>query len=214
LLLELRNIKKSLIKSSKDIERVFKLPLQHLRINNKVIAFSIEDIHREEFTNTLIKDEFIYDLIIQIQTISQQLKIDEINHLIEQIEEDVSSNKKEMTRFSAFLNAQLKSFIESDEDDSNQEENTEDAVLNHEQELIQRYINKETLHNDEEYDDSFTNNSKKYLNTNSSKSVSPNPDLKHMMGKTKYASNDVDIDELVEYIVKEEEKPKKKQKEK
>jgi hypothetical protein len=33
LLLELRNIKKSLIESSKDIEKVFKLPLSHVKIN-------------------------------------------------------------------------------------------------------------------------------------------------------------------------------------
>jgi hypothetical protein len=35
LLLELRNIKKSLIESSKDIEKVFKLPLSHVKINVK-----------------------------------------------------------------------------------------------------------------------------------------------------------------------------------
>ena len=33
LLLELRNIKKSLIESSRDIEKVFKLPLSHVKIN-------------------------------------------------------------------------------------------------------------------------------------------------------------------------------------
>ncbi len=44
LLLELRNIKKSLIESSKDIEKVFKLPLSHVRIDVSkinIIAFMI-----------------------------------------------------------------------------------------------------------------------------------------------------------------------------
>lgn len=38
LLLELRNIKKSLIESSKDIEKVFKLPLSHVKINVRKLS--------------------------------------------------------------------------------------------------------------------------------------------------------------------------------
>ncbi len=39
LLLELRNIKKSLIESSKDIEKVFELPLSHVKVGVSTIIF-------------------------------------------------------------------------------------------------------------------------------------------------------------------------------
>ena len=37
LLLELRNIKKSLLRSSSDIEKVFKSPIGHLKLNGKIV---------------------------------------------------------------------------------------------------------------------------------------------------------------------------------
>jgi hypothetical protein len=60
-------------------------------------------MHRDEFTNTLLKNEFIDAQITQIKTIAKELKIEEIHYLLSQIEEDPNTSKREMTRFSGFL---------------------------------------------------------------------------------------------------------------
>jgi hypothetical protein len=57
LLNELRSVYNALIKSSNEIEKVFKLPLYHL--TDDKVKFNFEDIHREEFSTALIHDEFI-----------------------------------------------------------------------------------------------------------------------------------------------------------
>jgi hypothetical protein len=85
-------------------------------------------MHREEFTNTLIEDEFISALIAQIKTIAKQLKIEEINLLISQIEEDLHSKRKEMSRFTEFLIEQLKSFIQSDFEEEEEEKSPERII--------------------------------------------------------------------------------------
>ena len=154
-------------------------------------------MHREEFTNTLIEDEFISALIAQIKTIAKQLKIEEINGLISQIEEDLYSSKKEMSRFTAFLIAQLKSFIESDyeeEDNSNYEGNSSDN------ETSGMTVKKLTLNSP----------SKNYTTTNSTS----NDNSSSPKNKPAKISNDIGIDELVEYIEKPDEKKMKKNKKK
>ena len=75
------------------------------------MQFSIEDMHREEFTNTLIEDEFISALIAQIKTIAKQLKIEEINTLISQIEEDL---KNDVVGHEASLKVAKASYFKAD----------------------------------------------------------------------------------------------------
>jgi hypothetical protein len=160
-------------------------------------------MHREEFTNTLIEDEFISALIAQIKTIAKQLKIEEINSLISQIEEDLFSSKKEMSRFTAFLITQLKSFIESDyedEEQSNYEENSSDNN-NNINNLTETTVKKITSGN---------SNSKNYTTTNSTS----NDNSYSPTNKPTKISNDIGIDELIEYIEKPDETKAKKNKKK
>lgn len=159
-------------------------------------------MHREEFTNTLIEDEFISALIAQIKTIAKQLKIEEINSLISQIEEDLFSNKKEMSRFTAFLITQLKSFIESDyeeEEHSNYEENSSDN--NNTNNVTETTVKKITGGN---------SNSKNYTTTNSTS----NDNSYSPTNKPTKIANDIGIDELIEYIEKPDETKAKKNKKK
>lgn len=58
LLTELKSVYNALIKSSTDIERIFRLPLYQLT-DEKKVNFNFGDIHREEFSTALIQDEFI-----------------------------------------------------------------------------------------------------------------------------------------------------------
>jgi hypothetical protein len=57
LLTELRSVYEALIKSSIDIERIFRLPLYQL--TDDKVKFNFRDIHKEEFSSALIQDEFI-----------------------------------------------------------------------------------------------------------------------------------------------------------
>jgi len=80
-------------------------------------------MHKEEFYSTLLEDRFISFLIKQTKINAKEGKIEEILKLIDNLEYDSfpnSSNKiliennpkKEMTRFSSFLDLQLKEIIE------------------------------------------------------------------------------------------------------
>ncbi len=162
------------------------------------MQFSIEDMHREEFTNTLIEDEFISALIAQIKTIAKQLKIEEINTLISQIEEDLHSEKKEMTRFTNFLLEQLRSFIQSDFEDEEEETNLSDEV----EQRTSQFPNYQIT--------SLTNFSEELPTNCTSNDNSSSP-----KGRI---SNDIGIEELLQYIqttdVKQEKKNKKKLKKK
>ena len=156
-------------------------------------------MHREEFTNTLIEDEFISALIAQIKTIARQLKIEEINALISQIEEDLYSNKKEMSRFTAFLIAQLKSFIESDyeEEEISQAEQSNSSDTNTNQMMQVKNL-------------TLNSHSKNYTSTNSTS----NDNSSSPKNKINKIYNDLGIDELVEYIERPVEKKAKKNKKK
>lgn len=141
-LVELRNIKLSLINSANDIEKIFKLPLSNLnatkkkvitlnKIQGKKLNFNIEDMLREEFVNTIMSDEFICALIIQIKSITEQLNIDEINELIELLEEDLESEQREMTRFTDYLGDLLKVIIEESKIDEEEINDNTSAGSNH-----------------------------------------------------------------------------------
>jgi hypothetical protein len=156
-------------------------------------------MHREEFTNTLIEDEFISALIAQIKTIAKQLKIEEINTLISQIEEDLHSEKKEMTRFTNFLLEQLRSFIQSDFEDEEEEETNLSEEIEQKPSQFPNYQITSLTNFAEELPTHCTSNDN---------SSSPKGRI----------SNDIGIDELLEYIqttdVKQEKKNKKKLKKK
>jgi hypothetical protein len=157
-------------------------------------------MHREEFTNTLIEDEFISALIAQIKTIAKQLKIEEINLLISQIEEDLTSEKKEMSRFTNFILEQLRSFIQSDFEEEEETANLSDSP-NECEPTNDQFPNYQItqLNYSEELPTHYT------TNDNSS---SPKGRI----------STNIGIDELLEYIqtaeVKKDKKNKKKLKKK
>lgn len=88
---ELRNIKRTLIRSSRDIEEIFITPKKTFN------RFSIEQCQREEFVNTLVKNHFIQFLI-------RSNKDAELISDINEIEEDKNKNLSQMSDFLYFLN--------------------------------------------------------------------------------------------------------------
>jgi hypothetical protein len=98
-------------------------------IKDKIVTFCIKDIHKEEFHSTLLEDRFISFLIRQIKASAKDKNIIEITKLIENLENDIYPNNsfskhkfcsnaknnpkgREMTRFSNFLDLQLKEIVE------------------------------------------------------------------------------------------------------
>ena len=75
LLRELINIKRTLKISSKEIEGIFKYPLNILKDENgKKIKFSIELMQREEFCKILLNDDIISTLLSQIKDMFKNFK--------------------------------------------------------------------------------------------------------------------------------------------
>ena len=120
LLRELINIKKTLKISSKEIENIFRYPLNLLKNENgKKIKFSVELMQTEEFCNTLLNDEFIYALLNQMKEIILRMPIPDISKLIEEVEKDCD-HKNEMTRFIKFLNEKLGTTNENNDNNKNE----------------------------------------------------------------------------------------------
>lgn len=109
LLIELKNIKNTLKISSYEIERIFEIPLKSLKDDKgNPVHFNLEKMHLEEFSNILLKDNFISNLIENIRLINTQLKIKEINELLNQFSDEELNHQNEMTRFNEFLNNKFK----------------------------------------------------------------------------------------------------------
>lgn len=157
---ELRNIKRTLIRSSKDIEDIFISPKKTFN------RFSIEQCQREEFVNTLVNDHFVQYLI-------RSTKDAEFTAAINEIEEDKDNNLSQMSDFLYFLN----------------QGNYWDIIW-----ILEDKIYLDPLNLD-------------YISANSSTKVKNKIKNKGEL--------DLDIDELVKFIYKNEEekkKPKKKKK--
>ena len=104
LLRELINIQRTLKVSSKEIEGIFKYPLNILKNEDgKKIKFSIELMQREEFCRTILEDDLISNILIQIKEIFYRQKNQKITKWIIELEESYQ-HKNEMTKFTKYIN--------------------------------------------------------------------------------------------------------------
>ena len=107
LLRELINIKRTLKVSSKEIEGIFKYPLNILKNDEgKKIKFSIELMQREEFCKTLLEDDLISNLLNQIKEIFFRFKNQKVTKWLLELDESYQ-HKNEMTRFVKYINDRL-----------------------------------------------------------------------------------------------------------
>ena len=161
LLRELINIKKTLKISSKEIEQIFRYPLNLLKNENgKKIKFSIELMQREEFCKTLLNDEIISTILKHIKEIFCQNNSSNIIKMIEELEENCD-HKNEMTRFVEYINNKLeKKKNENNKLDENKNENDEqinDNVnnKNHKEKKGKKRNNNENKNNNDEKEIDF-----------------------------------------------------------
>ena len=161
LLRELINIKKTLKISSREIEQIFRYPLNLLKNENgKKIKFSIELMQREEFCKTLLNDEIISTILKHIKEIFCQNNSSNIIKMIEELEENCD-HKNEMTRFVEYINNKLeKKKNENNKLDENKNENDEqinDNVnnKNHKEKKGKKRNNNENKNNNDEKEIDF-----------------------------------------------------------
>ena len=104
LLRELINIQRTLKVSSKEIEGIFKYPLNILKNEDgKKIKFSVELMQREEFCRTILEDDLISNILIQIKEIFYRQKNQKITKWLIELEESYQ-HKNEMTKFTKYIN--------------------------------------------------------------------------------------------------------------
>ena len=144
LLRELINIKRTLKISSKEIEGIFKYPLNILKDENgKKIKFSIELMQREEFCKILLNDDIISTLLSQIKDMFKNFKNLEIKKWLVELDENYEHND-EMTRFISYINDKL--LIKNKNNNTNENNNYLDELkFNKEKNVMFEQINNEEI---------------------------------------------------------------------
>ena len=234
LLRELINIKKTLKISSKEIESIFKYPLNLLKNENgKKIKFSIELMQSEEFCKTLLNDEFIYTLLSQMKGIFTQIQ--NIPNWIEEVLEDCD-HKNEMTRFVNYINEKLGIINENNDNNKNEINNYLDDYKikenSNNNNLLEEQIGKNTafsldtgsstegilFKNDKVIKNNYSNESEDFIknnNSNSNKKSKKKKQKKNTENEIKNENSKInfkDIDELLNYINDETDSKKGKKK--
>ena len=201
LLRELINIKKTLKISSKEIEGIFRYPLNILKNENgKKIKFSVELMQCEEFSKTILNDELISALLHQIKRIFNQHKIPKITKWLEELE-DNCEHKNEMTRFIQYINEKLGIQNDGKEIINNNEKDVEYLSAD----ILQKNIDiKEQIYN---------NSNEKNKKTKKTKNIDKNFE-KTEENENMIELNFKDIDELLNYINDETDSKKTKKKQK
>ena len=210
LLRELINIKKTLKISSKEIEGIFKYPLNILKDENgKKIKFSVELMQCEEFCKTLLNDDLISALLNQIKNIFYQIKTPKYIKLIEELEENCI-HKNEMTRFVEYINCRLddiKRNTNNNNDNDLDESNGEEIINN---DITENKIEKET---DFSLNKSFSNESNGTVKKIKRKKNNKNKNNKNENDENiNKEMTFKDIDELLNYINEDSDSKKGKKK--
>ena len=199
LLRELINIKRTLKISSKEIEGIFRYPLNILKDENgKKIKFSVELMQREEFCKILLNDELISSLLTQIKDIFSRSKNQEVTKWLLELDENYE-HKNEMTRFIEYINDKLS--IKKNNENKNDNSNYLEELKNKEE------INEQ---NEKIYEKEVEEINKKIKKKRNKKTENNNK-----MNNQEEKMNELqfkDIDEILNYINDETDSKKGKKK--
>ena len=106
MLIELRENIYAVLESSYDIQKIFIPIVQHL-VDETCMNFNFEEIHREEFSKAVAKDEFLKIIFLQIISNSKNQSYEELFDILTEIEDILKVSNKEMTRFRKFIDLVL-----------------------------------------------------------------------------------------------------------
>ena len=197
LLRELINIKRTLKISSKEIEGIFRYPLNILKDENgKKIKFSVELMQREEFCKTLLNDELISSLLTQIKDIFSRSKNTEVTKWLLELDENYE-HKNEMTRFIEYINDKL-SIKNKNNENKNNSSNYSEEIKNKEEQNEKIYENEV-----EEINKKIKKKRNKKIENNNQMN-----DQEEKMNELQFK----DIDEILNYINDETDSKKRKKK--
>jgi hypothetical protein len=96
---ELNIIYRAIIKSSRSLDEIFQCPLDMIK---DVSIIKTENLHKEEFFNAIINDNFIKALIIEVKT-KDITGFIELRPIINTIEQDIQDSSKDMKKLGEYL---------------------------------------------------------------------------------------------------------------
>ena len=96
---DLYYIKNALLSAGADIERIFKHSLTFLKENNKIVKFDFEKVHIEEFSKVILYDDFISVLLLEIN----KKQLEGIIPMLHYIEDNPLNPATEATRMNEFI---------------------------------------------------------------------------------------------------------------
>jgi hypothetical protein len=131
---DLNKIYGILMKSSPLLNQIFKIPFMELE-TERDCNLSMENIHKEEFFNVIINDDFIKSLIIEVKNKDIQSFID-LRPIVINIEEEITNANKDMKKLKDLID-------EIDKQEKEKEEVKEEdlSYLNDAKSLHQFLIN-------------------------------------------------------------------------
>jgi hypothetical protein len=97
LIYELNIVYKSIVKSGSILDVIFKTPQEKIQNDyNLDFDVSTQQLHKDEFFNAIINDDFIKALIIEVKTKDLDCFID-LRSIIKNIEEDINNIQRDTT---------------------------------------------------------------------------------------------------------------------
>ena len=207
LLYNLKCIKHCLIVSSRDIEKIFSYPLSFLKLNEKVVKFSFEYIQIEEYSRAILNDEVISRILLQIKT------IDKTNLILKDIDNDPLSPSNETARLIEFIDQRIQ-ILELYQETKNTKqliEELENSLLKGNKDNI---IDKSTPLDNVTKTSNVSQNTNQILTQNPFTIQSNTKPQKKNKRTSEQKAKELDIDQLVNYILQEDENKGKKNKKK
>lgn len=208
---DLYYIKNALLSAGADIERIFKHSLTFLKENNNIVKFDFEMIHIEEFSKNILYDDFISLLLLEIK----KKQFDGIIPMLHYIEDNALLPSKEATRMSEFISKRIKEIYKTKRTQRSQLIDEMKNKINQKQSISFDSVSK-TSNFENESDNSTTETiqlkgSEKVLIEQKTTSPKPTSTKKtHQNNETK----ELDIDQLVDYILQNDKSGKKNKKKK
>lgn len=102
MLTDLRDYIYSVLEASNDIKRIFLPILLHLYEDDPDFI-NFEEIHKEEFSRAVQKDEFLKIIFLQINANRKTASYEELVDILLEIEDNLRIEHREMTKFKNFI---------------------------------------------------------------------------------------------------------------
>ena len=209
---DLYYIKNALLSAGADIERIFKHSLTFLKDNNKIVQFDFEKVHIEEFSKNILFDDFISVLLLEIK----KKKLEGIIPMLHYIEDNPLNPAIEATRMNEFIAQRINHIHKIKRIHRSQLIDEMHNKINQEQNLlfdrVSKTSNVEIDSNSTKVDPDKVKQTEQ-VKPIEQKKFNPKPILAKKT-KLNNETKELDIDQLVNYILQNDKSGKKSKKKK